>query len=307
MRRTFLLCQSAAAALLLTGLIATDGSAELVAYDPFLSGGNRGVGEYTPGVDVRAQGTAALGWVGTSGLDGFGIQHAGNTSNFVGNALGEDYFGVDYEQGGRLQWLGVGDFPFNRNITRQLNPTPASSEWWVSIMLNRLAWEDAPASNTYVVGGFTDAGGNGLQIGYDDGVSGDGLPDLVLRSNSINTVLAADAPANDNQLVLVRLLVNAAGDDVIEVWADPPSVSLLPAPTLVITDQNVTDSLTPFSQSRYESPGQSGVVYFDEVRLGTTFSAVTGIPEPSGLLLSLAAGLPLAAWRRGGRRASGLG
>lgn len=262
---------------------ATDATAALIANDPFLSGGDRGAGEYTAGSDIRTQGAAAMGWAGGP-PDGFGVPHAGSTSNFQPDALGEDSAAVDYEQGGRLRWLGVGNFPFDRNITRQLNPTPSSSEWWFSIQTNRLGWVGDQSNATYAVGGFTDASGNGLQVGYDN-TAGDADPDLVLRSNGINTVLAADTASSDNQLVIVKLEVDVAGNDTISVWADPSTVGPLGAADVTITDQDLTSSLAPFTQSKYESPGQSGVVFWDEIRLATDFNSVIGIPEPATAML----------------------
>lgn len=281
-----------AACLLLSGTLSATSHGDLVAYDPFLSGGDRAAGEYTAGNDMRTMGAAALGWVGTSGIDGFGVSHSGSTGNFQANAGGEDSAAVSYEQGGRVQWIGVGNFPFDRNITRQLNPTPSSSEWWMSIMVNRLNWGNDPANDTFIVGGFTDGSGNGLQVGYDNSIGQDGAPDLVLRSNGINTVIAADTASSDNQYVLVKLDVNPAGNDTISIWADPSSINPLGAADLVITDQDLTSSLTPFTQSKYESPGQSGVAFFDEIRLATDFNSIVGIPEPATLtLLGLAFGL----------------
>ncbi|MFN3168209.1 MAG: PEP-CTERM sorting domain-containing protein [Phycisphaeraceae bacterium] len=250
----------------------TAAQATLIAYDPFLSGTDRAAGEYTPQVDMRTMGAAATGWVGTQGIDGFGVSHTGSTGNFQANDLGENNAAVDYEQGGRMQWIGVGNFPFDRNITRQLNPTPSSSEWYFSIMVNRLGWADVD-THTYVVGGFTDANGSGLQVGYDE-TNDDFIPDLVLRMGGVNRTLAADVGSNDNQLVLVKLEINESGNDTVSVWVDPASV-FDPA-DVVFTDTNVSDSLTPFTQSKYESPGQSGVAYFDEIRLATTFQALHG-------------------------------
>jgi hypothetical protein len=282
----------------LSSLLAGGGSlyADLIAYDPFLSGSNRGAGEYTAGTDMRTMGAAALGWQGNMGVDGFGIAHAGSSGNFVANASGENSAAVDYEQGGRMQWIGVGNFPFNRNITRQLNATPASGEWWMSIMVNRLAWADS-ATNTYVVGGFTDAAGTGIQIGYDDTL-GNNIPDLVVRSGGLNTVIRADTASSDNQFVIAQLLIDQSGNDVLNLWVDPATIAPLGLPDVVITDQNITDSLTPFTQSKYESPGQSGVVFFDEIRLATSFNSLVGVPEPStlvGAALAMVAGL---AWVR---------
>lgn len=285
-------------AAVLTCLVGGSASATLVASDPFLSGGNRGAGEYTAGNDMRTMGAAAQGWVGTSGVDGFGVSHAGSTGNFQANATGEDSAAVGYEQGGRMQWLGVGNFPFNRNLSRQLNPTPSSTDWWFSIMVNRLGWAGTPATNTYVVGGFTDAAGNGLQIGYDDSAGQDGIPDLILRAGGTNNVLAADTASSDNQYVLVNLQINPSGNDTINVWTDPASVDPLGAADLTLTSINVSDALAPFTQSKYESPGQSGVVFFDEIRLGTTFEAVTGVPEPASAAVMGLGGLLLMRRRR---------
>ncbi|QDU88800.1 hypothetical protein Pla175_21840 [Pirellulimonas nuda] len=276
------------AAVLLFGAGRAD--AVLVAYDPFLTGDDRPAGQYSPAptvapivADIRTQGPAALGWVGMNSIDGFGIPHTGTTSNFQVNATGENSPAVTYEQGGRMQWLGVGNSPGDRNITRQLNPTPESSEWWFSIMVNRLGWADPPAAatSTFVVGGFTDAGGNGLQVGFDDS-AGDGIPDLVLRTNLANNVLIADAGPNNNRLVLVKLEINTSGNENLSIWADPDTLNPLGAPTVVISDQDIFSTLNPFTQSKYESPGQSGAAFFDEIRLATTFEDATGIVPSTG-------------------------
>ncbi len=280
----------------------------LVAYDPFLIGPNRAAGEYTPpptvpasAADIRQQGAAAFGWVGTMGIDGFGVAHTGSTSNYQVNATGENSTAVDYEQGGRLAWLGSSNSVFNRNIERQLNPTPASSTWWFSIMTNRLAWPASASQigNGYVVGGFTNAANSGLQVGFDDTLGND-IPDLVLRAGGVNTVLLADAPSSDNQFVIVKLDVNTAGNDTISVWTDPATVSPLGAPSLVLNTLNVSDSLTPFTKSRYESPAQSGVTYWDEIRLATDLPSLIGVPvpEPSSFVLLACAAAGLALVRR---------
>ncbi|MEM8875013.1 MAG: PEP-CTERM sorting domain-containing protein [Planctomycetota bacterium] len=274
---------------------------QLIANDPFLSGDSAGAGEYSVGVDVRGEGAAALGWVGLSGQpDGFGVAYATptgslGTSNFQGNALGEDSAAVDYETGGRLQWIGVGNFPGDRTITRQLNPIPSSPTYFMSIMVNRLNWAGTPADNTFVVGGFTDANNNGLLVGYDD-VLNDGTPELVFRSTNdpsgTSTILLPDAPSSDNQLVIVGLTINTAGNDELSIFVDPADISA--GPSLTVSSINVTDSLTPFTQSLFSSPGQSGVVFFDELRLATDFASVAGvIPEPASIGLLGVAGLGL--------------
>lgn len=273
----------------------------LVANDPFLTGDNRAAGEYTVGVDVRTQGAAAQGWVGTSGIDGFGVPHAGSTSNYQVNATGNESASVDYESGGRLAWLGSAGSVFNRNITRQLNPIPSSATYYYSTIVNRLGWANSDL-NTYAVGGFTDGTQQGLQVGYDDsGTNTGNIPDLVLRAGGQNFVILADAPSSTNQYVLTQLLINTAGDDVINVFLNPTlttEAALIGAATISITNVNVSDSLTPFTQSRYEAPAQAGVVYWDEVRLGTDFASVTGVPEPASLVLLGLGGVAMLARRR---------
>ncbi|MEN1678665.1 MAG: hypothetical protein AAGJ46_03680 [Planctomycetota bacterium] len=282
--------RATAALALLAGLMAGPAQADLLVYDPFLSGDARGDGEYTAGEDMRTMGAAALGFVGQPETpDGFGIPHAGTTSNFRANELGENSAAVDYEQGGRIQWIGAPNFPFNRELTRQFTPTVTgtqSDEWWFSIMVNRLSWPDAPdaADVTYVVGGVTDASGNGIQIGYDDEI-GDGFPDLVLRSNGTNTVLTQDSVPNANQFIIVKLTIDTAtdGNETIEVWNDPTTLAALAdAPDLTISDQDLFDTESPFTQTKYESPAQSGVAFFDEIRLGTTQEAVVPAPVVLG-------------------------
>jgi hypothetical protein len=195
-----------------------------------------------------------------------------------------------------MQWLGVGNFPFDRNLTRQLNPTPSSSEWWMSLTLSRLNWGNDPANNTFIVGGFVDGGGSGLQLGYDD-AAGDGVPDIVLRSGGINYQIEADAPANSTRYLLVKLDVNAGGNDTVSIWNSPADVLSLGGADVVFNSFDVTSSLTPFTQSKYESPGQSGVAYFDEILLGTTLTSI--IPEPTTMsLLLLGVGGLLAVRRR---------
>jgi len=272
-------------------------SAALVAFDPFLTGDNRAAGEYTAGNDIRTMGAAAIGWVGGP-PDGFGVAHSGNTGNFQANAAdnGNPTVGGIPTQAGRMQWIGVGNFPFNRNITRQLNPTPNSTEWWMSLTLTRVNWTGTPADNTFIVGGFTDAGGSGLQIGYDDSAGQDGIPDIVLRSGGVNYQIEADAPASSTRYLLAKLDVNTSGNDTISIWNSPASVLALGAPDVTLNTFNVSDSLTPFTQSKYESPGQSGVAYFDEILLGTTLNSI--IPEPTSLALVLMGAGGLFAVRR---------
>ncbi|MEO0587846.1 MAG: PEP-CTERM sorting domain-containing protein [Planctomycetota bacterium] len=269
----------------------------VVAYDPFLSGANRGAGEYTAGNDMRTMGAAAVGWVGTSGVDGFGVAHSGSTGNFQADSLGENSSFVDYEQGGRMRWLGVGNFAFDRNLERQLNPTPSSSEWYMSIMVNRLGWANS-ATNTWAVGGFTDNANSGIQIGYDDQLNNDFTPDLVARIGGQNFTLVTDTASSTSFYAIAKLTLNTSGNDLVEVWVNQNPDSL-GAPDLSVNSVNVSDSLTPFTQSRYESPGQSGTTFFDEVLLATSLEGIANpVPEPATLALLAGAGLAALGRRR---------
>ncbi|MEO0587847.1 MAG: hypothetical protein AAF078_09420, partial [Planctomycetota bacterium] len=302
--------RSITTASLLTALAATPALAQpafwadlepgVVAYDPFrnieqdgdIALREPGLGEYESGVDIRTQGAAAFGWVGSAGVDGFGVAATGTTSNYQHNFLGENSAAVDYEQAGRLQWLGVGNFPFNRELTRQLNTTAtavSSNVWYQSLIVNRLGWAEQggfptdAANSTYAVGGFVDGLGGGLQIGYDD-TAGDGLPDLVIRLDGVNQVLLADTDSSVTQYVVTRLTVNETGDDTIDVLVNPATVASEPGTYDFSFTAAVTDSLTPFTQSKVESPGQSGPVFFDELLLTTDFASATNPLGSAGTL-----------------------
>jgi hypothetical protein len=222
------------------------------------------------------------------------VAHAGSTSNFQPNSTGENSPAVSYEAGGRLQWLGA-TTTFDRQINRQLSATPSSTEWWFSIMVNRLSWANSTA-NTFAVGGFIDGSGNGLQVGYDDQLVNNFTPDLVVRLGGANRVIETDAPANSSRYVLIKLDINTSGNDTVSVWNNPAVADPLGVADFVWNDVNVSDSLTPFTQSKYQSPGQSGVVYWDEIRLGTDYASV--VPEPSSIALVLMGAGGLLALRR---------
>ena len=143
------------------------------------------------------------------------------------------------------------------------------------------------------MGGFTDGSGNGLQVGYDDQLANDFVPDLVVRLGGVNRVIETNAPAGSSRYVLLKLEINPAGNDTVSVWNNPSSVDPLGGPDFVWTDVNVSDSLAPFTQSKYQSPGQSGVAYFDEVRLATNFTGIIGAEAGSvGSSIYAASGPP---------------
>lgn len=272
-------------------------SAALLAHDPFLMGGNLALGQYTDGQDIRSKNTVVTGFAATG--------YAGTTANFQGSNTALATAAAIDEAGGSMKWLGVtSTTPFDRNVTRQLPSAVAatsSNQWWFSSIVSRTATGWGIAGQTYVVGGVTAADGNGLQIGFDN-TAQDANPDLVLRLNGVNTVLAANIAANSSQYVVIGLQVNTSGNDLISVWINPASLTAATPADLTISTLNITDSLTPFTQSKYQSPAISGEAFFDEFRLGTTATAVTGvallIPEPASLALLGLGGLCLLAGRR---------
>jgi len=283
---------------LIFSLLAGRVDATLVAYDAFLTGTDRAAGQYATG-NVTISNTAILGWPAPPPNVAGSTAYSGTTSNYqIEAGASQNSPLVDYDTEvtpggaqGQLNWIGAsGDF--NRNVIRNLSPIPSSNQWWMSIMVNRTgaAWANTgTANNRFVVGGFANAldSLNGLAIGYSN-VSGDGVPDLVLRSNyNVLTTLIPDAPGNTVQFVIVKLIVDPVGlaaNDEVSVWVNPTNVSSVAAlgAPLVTMMQDVANSLTPFTASRFVSLGVSGVAKFDELRLATRFGGLFVVPEPCG-------------------------
>jgi hypothetical protein len=275
-------------------LVAGQARAVLVAADSFLTGTNRPAGQYGTG-DIRSSGTTVLGWPALS-------QYTGSTSNFLIETAFQNSPAVTYDTEGpqgQVSWNG-GTTVFNRNAVRALSPTTTSSTWWFSIMVNRLNW--TTTQNSFAVAGFTtdSSGSDGLQIGYSDATS-DGIPSLVLRSDNTLTTILDNAPSSTVQFVIAKLTLSTAGTDSISIWRNPADVSseaALGATSIPVLNQEISNLLNPFTHSRFESPGVSGFVKFDEIRLATDFESLVAIPEASSFLAVGAVGMLFAAVRR---------
>jgi len=66
------------------------------------------------------------------------------------------------------------------------------------------------------------------------------------------------------------------------VWNNPASVDPPGPADFIWNDVNVSDSLTPFTQSKYQSPGQSGEAFFDELRLATNLTGIVTVQVAGG-------------------------
>ena len=176
----------------------------------------------------------------------------------------------------------------------------------MSIMLNRNSW--VATQNTAVVGGFANANdsNNGVAFGYSN-ATGDGVPDLVMRSNYTTlTPLVANVTANTLQFVIAKLNINTTGLDTITVWVNPSDVSsegALGLPITTITTHEVSNNLNnPFTRSRFVSLGITGPAKFDELRLATSLGSLVAIPEASSFLAGGAVSLLFAVGYRLRRR-----
>ncbi len=286
------------------------------------------MGQYATG-SITISNVALLGYPPNSPSVAGTSSYTGSTSNFqIEAGASQNSPLVTYDTAvttggaqGQISWNAASN-DTSRNVSRSLSTIPDSSEWWISLMVNRTStgWSSTvPAgtntANRFVVGGFANSldSNNGIAIGYAD-VAADGIPDLVLRSNyQTLSTLATNPNANALQFVIVKLnlvldaVTPTAANDTVSVWVNPGDITTetaLGTPVLTVT-QNVANSLKPFNSSRLISLGVTGVAKFDELRLATTLSGLTGlaaIPEANSFLVGATVSLVFAAGYRLRRR-----
>jgi hypothetical protein len=302
--------------------------ATLIVNDPILTGSTPAAGQYNTAQRLNAQnpvptvqGMAATGWVSGTGT---GQPHP------VDGTL--DAPGAGYESGGKIVFDGSPVDNIYRSTARSI-ATPYTSAGtngpvYLSGIANTAAFPDNPNNvglRGYALMGFTNALGanatSGALAGYFLGfrATANDTVDLVLRHrNGTNSatdpladiVLLPNATPGTSYQFLIKTDVNVIGgnQETVHWWVNPADVSSEATATSTalasgtFNDYSLQNATQDISRLTVATSNWDANAYFDEFRLGTTFTDVAGAPVPEPASLGLLAAPALLALRRRSRR-----
>lgn len=287
----YLTTKQLASSLALAGLalMAAGANAALVVEDHFLTGANAAGGEYNVAV-LNGQGPTI------SGMTGNWLE--GSNAEVVGTGL--DYADATYiaESGGAVQVPGTaGNGRQGRLLTSPI--TGASTG---TVYLSFLMQTDTNDPGSYRAfelhdGGFSDGANRQFQLGFQNGdflSGGTNYGFRISQTDVKNQLGVNDGAAN---LFVLKFDLSATGaSDAVTVWHNP-NLTTGDDPTggVVVSGQDIS-----FDRITFAKFGDSNGAIWDELRVGDTFTDVTGaVPEPGSLALLSLGGLLIARRRRG--------
>jgi hypothetical protein len=298
------------------GVLGGQASAALL-YEPF----NHQVGQNLPGLSAQTGQTwAALGTTGANGTDNHVIT-SGSLSVPAGMVpvSGNHATGGGFGQGSRIRISGTSD------ATADAYQTGSDLYYSYSFRINDIGPLTSGAGGAFL-GGFNNL--VGTQTG-DPSVMA--APLILQRDGTNNAYRVGTRRAGNNVvyhsqtfttddtvfLVFRYQIVEGATNDVVQMWVNPttnlggpaaptPSLSSLTNTTLGTgTDLAATGSDTQptirsvfFRQVSTASHVIPNAYAVDELRVGTTWAAVTPVPEPGALALLGIGAMGLLARRR---------
>lgn len=301
-----------------TALILTIPSAHavLIAGDSFAIGtGGYAANDNLTGEPVGGTSPNSFGYSGIYGAGETGLLQA-STFGLSSTALG--YSGAT---GGSIRLASTSAIDGqSRSLTRVIaNSASNPNTLYFSGLLqapnavasNRAGFFEFSNRTQPAVGGnILDAASEGFEFGIQGGA-------FVLRTAggaAVETYSAPYAPlfgttAATTNLFVLRLEINAAGDDLFTIYLNPTDVTSeakvieTAAFKVTLTDVDVASSGAAISNSGFRTLGtttDTTNIFADEVRVGTAFSdVVAAVPEPSlGTLLLAGVGVLAASRRR---------
>jgi hypothetical protein len=260
-----------------------------------------GVGAYTAGANVQGQNPAVTGFTGAwAGSDTSSFQVSGTNVAMPGVTNGGGSLG--------MSTLAAAS---SRSDSRAVSAYTAAGTYWFSSVFT----PDADAVNgangstmfvgflsgalsTVSSGGSTAAlwtSSNGADLeGFAWGIEAGSL--RVRYQTGADTVATQNLgslslTAGSTYLLIAELQVNTAGNDVLNLWVTssaPGSQAGLGAATAtlstfdLVSTGDAIDTLVLFAG---RSASTDGAVGWDAIRMGTQFSDLAIVPEPSAYLL----------------------
>jgi hypothetical protein len=164
---------------------------------------------------------------------------------------------------------------------------------WFSLLFNRTSGHTS-GNHIWIIGDAGLPNGIGLFIN----------PTNVGARIQVNSMVFSAGhksfTVGEDHLIVGRITFSDLMDDEVRFWLDPElnEIPLDAAPNsgAVSAALNQTNK-NAFYMRQFNSPG---VTTIDEIRIGTDFVSVVGVPEPSALALAFAAALAVEIGRRNG-------
>jgi hypothetical protein len=128
------------------------------------------------------------------------------------------------------------------------------------------------------------AGSLGVNVGSD------GIPDAVFDLTSISST-------SDVQFYVAKIDLRSSAPDSVSLWLNP-SLNSSFAPTPQISISGLDLGFDSLSLESTNVGYQQMLAYYDEFRIGTLWTDVVTIPEPSSLSLLALGGVVVALRRR---------
>jgi hypothetical protein len=237
----------------------------------------------------------------TGGGSGWnGAWGASSTGAWTGNAQRDDSANLSSslyyitQEGTGLGY--VLPYPDWRGINRYT--TPLSGTVWFSYLQQN--WSGTPGYSALQLNAHAGPpydGSDYTRGNFEVGLKGD---QLAVRFGGVDTYGTAGALATGATHLIVGKLTIGAGNDSLEVWADPADVHNLGTAQISAGDADLGDALTLVGFGGNDTYGLSK---FDALRLsdGPNGSIdVVGVPEPSTMAMVITGliGLVCYAWRK---------
>lgn len=288
--------------------------ADLIAADSYLIGTDPSAGEYSTG-GLNGQDPAVTpGWTG-SGSAPWSV----GSANLQADTLTLSNGAISYPTGGKGKYV-ASSFDFYRAGHHKLDTYTPADTYFMSFLVNPGGAFLSSGSREHAVVGFSNffseaafentSADNvfGLFAGFhgeDAGAAQDQV-DLILRArdgagNLADTVLLSDAQ-DTTYHVIYKLEVNKAGStDVVTYWVNPSDLTSEAQATATALSSGVVNTTAMDTNSRIDrafvvSNNWARSFFWDETRLGMSLADVTGIPEPSSIVL-FGIGVLLVGWR----------
>jgi hypothetical protein len=226
-----------------------------------------------------------------SGTNFFGPWDFTTTQNVVAGNLTTSVGGYNRPQSGANPGKLFGTFNAFRESGCPLD-APMSGIVWFSVLVDNT---DATgvAGISFNPSTFSDAA-NVIQL------SGTTLS-VTLSNTTTNNI--ATLNLNSVHLLLGKLIVSAAGNETLSLWADPASVSSLSAPIFTSSSTNFLSSLSSMGIVSYNTTKSNAGGYLDALILSngpTAFIDVTGVSTPGDFNIDgLVDARDYITWRKG--------